>query len=173
HAFFPPTKSTRPPSETSPFSVCFVPAKTVNAPSASSNDGIAIFFLQLLTGYPFAANTTPTHESVSHSKCGSTPSITSSITCKRSFFNKGKTTWVSGSPNRVLNSITFVPLSVIINPAYKIPVNGLPSSTNPSAVRSRISFVVKENISSVTSGTGAQAPIPPVLGPSSLLKARL
>src|SRR5699024_12802906 len=68
--------------------------------------------------------------------------ITSTITCAKSLSKSGKTTCVSWSPKRVLNSMTLVPSAVCINPAYKIPVNGRPSSIKPSAAFCKTSRVV-------------------------------
>ena len=42
-------------------------------------------------------------------------------------------TCVSGSPNLALNSITFGPSEVAINPAYNTPINGRPISLIPLA----------------------------------------
>ena len=41
--------------------------------------------------------------------------------------NEYKTTSVSGSPKRALNSITLIPDAVLINPPYNTPQNSLTS----------------------------------------------
>src|SRR5690625_3440958 len=71
----------------------------------------------------------------------------------RGVSRRASTDWVSGSPNRALNSITFTPEEVNANPQYNSPTNGVPrraisatvgwatlattSSTSPGGVHGR------------------------------------
>ena len=43
---------------------------------------------------------------------------------------RGRTTWVSGSPNRALNSMTRTPVAVRMRPQYSSPMNGVPSAAS-------------------------------------------
>ena len=87
--------------------------------------------------------------------------------------SNGSTTWVSGSPNRALNSTTRVPREVSASPTYSSPEYGVP--------RRRISASVGRITRSTTSslrpggaqGSGEYAPMPPVLGPVSPSPTRL
>mmetsp|Transcript_1408 Transcript_1408/g.3233 ORF Transcript_1408/g.3233 Transcript_1408/m.3233 type:complete len:227 (-) Transcript_1408:2321-3001(-) len=69
--------------------------------------------------------------------------------------------------------MTFGPVAVIIRPAKRQPMKGLPSARRPSMVGMRISFLICSIISGLTTGVGAKAPMPPVLGPRSPSKIRL
>ena len=90
-----------------------------------------------------------------------------------SLFKRGKTTSVSGSPKRALNSITLMPAGVFIRPPYRTPVSGQPSATMAPAALQRIFLYANSLSSSVMKGRPVYAPIPPVLGPLSPSKARL
>ena len=81
---------------------------------------------------------------------------------------------VSGSPMRQLNSRVFgLPLSSIIKPAYKKPVNAMPSLAMPLMVGLIISRITRACMAGVTIGAGEYAPMPPVFGPSSASLRRL
>ena len=68
-------------------------------------------------GYPFDASTTPTADLELVSKILLLLlSRHDSIKSIMSYSNEGKTTWVSGSPNLQLNSITKIPFFVNIRP---------------------------------------------------------
>ena len=82
-------------------------------------------------------------------------------------------TSASGSPKRALNSIVFTPSSVSINPPYRKPVNGTPSSTMAFAIGFMIVFIVSSMICGVMRRTGEYTPIPPVFGPVSPSYAHL
>mmetsp|Transcript_85350 Transcript_85350/g.238224 ORF Transcript_85350/g.238224 Transcript_85350/m.238224 type:complete len:203 (-) Transcript_85350:2531-3139(-) len=94
-------------------------------------------------------------------------------TSKRSQSSSGTMACVSGSPKRQLNSMTTGPSAVSINPAKRQPTNGLPSALSPSTVGCSTSFVILSSMAASTTGVGAKAPMPPVLGPWSPSKARL
>ncbi|KXC04894.1 hypothetical protein MhomT_14020 [Microbacterium hominis] len=66
---------------------------------------------------------------------------------------RARTTWVSGSPKRALNSMTLMPSAVRMSPAYSSPMNGVPSA---SRVRMTGSATVR-----VTSATKASSPPKP------------
>ena len=91
----------------------------------------------------------------------------------RSLSSSGRTTCVSGSPKRALYSTTFGPSFVSIKPTYSTPLNVKPSEFIAFSVGIRISFSVRSAISSVYSGLGANAPMPPVFGPLSPSNTRL
>ncbi len=81
---------------------------------------------------------------------------------------------VSGSPMRVLNSSVFGwPCASIIRPAYRKPVNTMPSRAMPSTVGRMISCITFACTLGVTTGAGEYAPMPPVLGPVSPSPRRL
>ncbi|MNT87196.1 hypothetical protein D3C72_2275800 [compost metagenome] len=81
---------------------------------------------------------------------------------------------VSGSPMRQLNSSVFgVPLSSIIRPAYRKPVNVMPSLAMPWMVGTMISRMTRACMAGVTIGAGEYAPMPPVFGPWSWSFRRL
>jgi len=74
--------------------------------------------------------------------------------------------WVSGSPMRQLNSSVFTrPSGVIMRPAYKKPVYGIPSAAIPRSVGKITSSIARWCTAGVTTGAGEYAPMPPVLGP--------
>ena len=62
---------------------------------------------------------------------------------------------VSGSPIRVLNSSVFgFPSPSIIKPAYRKPVNGMPSLSMPRMVGRMTSRMARAWTSGVTTGAG-------------------
>ena len=74
--------------------------------------------------------------------------------------------WVSGSPNRQLNSRTLgLPAASIITPAYRNPAYGMPSAAMPLTVGRITSRMIRACIAGVMTGAGEYAPIPPVFGP--------
>jgi hypothetical protein len=85
----------------------------------------------------------------------------------------GRIAWVSGSPNRQLNSSTFGPRSVSISPAYRTPRYGTPSAAMAVIVRSSTSVRIRSAVAPSTNGTGVYAPMPPVFGPASSSPTRL
>ena len=60
------------------------------------------------------------------------PSATAISVAARSPWNRIINGWVSGSPNRQLNSSTCGPFGVSINPAYSSPRYGISSRFKPS-----------------------------------------
>ena len=69
--------------------------------------------------------------------------------------------------------MTFGPSAVAIRPAYRIPVNGVPSSAIACTVGRTIVSIAVSTTSWLICGTGLYAPMPPVFGPLSPSKARL
>ena len=69
--------------------------------------------------------------------------------------------------------MTFGPSAVSIRPQYSTPAKGVPSLRMPASTGSTTVRITRSTRAASTSGLGASAPIPPVLGPSSLSKARL
>ena len=70
------------------------------------------------SGYPGAAATTHTAAaSTNRGRVTSLPAATSASRAARSPSKRGRTTWVSGSPKRTLNSSTFGPVAVSMSPA--------------------------------------------------------
>ena len=72
----------------------------------------------------------------------------------RSLVSFGSTTSVSGSPKRALNSMTFGPSAVAIRPAYRMPVNGVPSAAMASTVGRTIVSMAASTTSCPICGTG-------------------
>ena len=87
--------------------------------------------------------------------------------------SSASTDCVSGSPNRQLNSMTAGPFAVIANPAYSRPEKPLPRRTSSAATGSTILLTIARYTSAGSHGSGAYAPMPPVLGPVSPTPTRL
>src|ERR1035437_6099771 len=75
--------------------------------------------------------------------------------------------WVSGSPKRALNSMTFGPPFVIIIPGNKIPLNVRPLFFKAIKVGITIFSLISFICASVIHDTGAIVPMPPVFFPLS------
>ena len=71
----------------------------------------------------------------------SVPAVVACIAVRRSDSIRGNTTWVSGSPNRQLYSMTLGPSLVSIRPKYKHPVKGRPSAAMARMVGRKISSI--------------------------------
>src|SRR6056297_3059447 len=82
------------------------------------------------SGYPPLARTTEQYdrsETEISTSCRDLL-VAAVMSSSRSFLRGGRITWHSGSPKRQLYSTTFGPSFVIINPTYRIPQYGEPSS---------------------------------------------
>ena len=106
-------------------------------------------------GYPWAAMTTQTAEPDAQVGGGTSARRPSAAASNRSLSGdsiKRRTAWISGSPNRALNSTTRNPFPVSARPQYRTPEKGVPRRAI-SAIVGRATCVM---ISS-TRSTGAQS----------------
>src|SRR5690625_4702905 len=129
-----------------------------------------------VAGYPSEAITTFTAHLSCHSNAGSAAKFPVAAACNspaNGVRNRAKTTCVSGSPNRALNSMTRGPLDVSASPQYTTPTNGVPRRRISSTVGWATCATTCCAKSAGAQGSGEYAPIPPVFGPASLSKARL
>src|SRR5690625_4951243 len=129
-----------------------------------------------VAGYPSEAITTFTAHLSCHSNAGISANFPVAAACKTpasGVRNRAKTTCVSGSPNRALNSMTRGPLDVSASPQYTTPTNGVPRRRISSTVGWATCATTCSTRFAGAHGRGEYAPIPPVFGPASLSKARL
>src|SRR5947209_2759873 len=93
------------------------------------------------SGYPAAANTVVTADRTALSSpvsdSVSPRAIVDMLSMREcSLDSEGRTAWVSGSPNRQLNSTTLGPTGVSIAPTYNRPVKGAPCALIEASVGS-------------------------------------
>ena len=87
--------------------------------------------------------------------------------------SRGSCAWVSGSPNRTLNSSRRGPSAVSMRPANSAPRNGLPRRASSATTGRWNVRTISAVIAASRSGSGETAPIPPVFGPRSPSPSRL
>ena len=103
----------------------------------------------------------------------SDPVAAAASAARRSPSTSGSTDCVSGSPNRQLYSSTRGPSGVSMRPTNRVPTNGDPRLASSARTGRTVSSTIRATASSSISATGANEPIPPVLGPASPSYARL
>src|SRR5436305_418140 len=88
-------------------------------------------------GYPAAATTTVTADPARQTSggCSASRPVAAAYSSPASgVFSNASTAWVSGSPKRQLNSITFGPSAVRTRPTYSSPAKGVPSRRSSPSV---------------------------------------
>src|SRR4029079_16598839 len=144
-------------------------------PASASSTPVISLPRSLPSGYAPDASTTvvAAEEANDGDAPDRSPADDTASSARRSLSSSGKTTWVSGSPNRQLNSSTLGPSSASMSPAYSSPTNGAPRfASSASTGRCTCSTSASASVAAIP-GTGAYAPIPPVFGPSSRSNARV